>query len=32
MAIATFREETATGKPLTEWEVARRPERMTVGS
>ncbi|MEU7060267.1 hypothetical protein [Streptomyces sp. NPDC046197] len=30
MATVTFRDETATGKPLTEWEVAGLPERMTV--
>ncbi|MEV0178403.1 hypothetical protein AB0I54_03705 [Streptomyces sp. NPDC050625] len=30
MATVTFRDETATGKPLTEWEVAGQPERMTV--
>ncbi|WP_433452497.1 hypothetical protein ACQPXS_30695 [Streptomyces sp. CA-142005] len=31
MATVTFRDETATGKPLTEWEVTGVPERMTVG-
>ncbi|MEU2742245.1 hypothetical protein ABZ656_44895 [Streptomyces sp. NPDC007095] len=30
MATVTFRDETATGKALTEWEVAGLPERMTV--
>ncbi|MGW5458350.1 hypothetical protein [Streptomyces sp. NPDC003996] len=30
MATVTFRDETATGKPLTEWEVTGVPERMTV--
>ncbi|MFF3919667.1 hypothetical protein ACFYZB_40855 [Streptomyces sp. NPDC001852] len=30
MATVTFRDETATGKPLTEWEVAGLPDRMTV--
>ncbi|MCX4457619.1 hypothetical protein OG585_34160 [Streptomyces sp. NBC_01340] len=30
MATVTFRDETATGKPLTEWEVAGLPERMSV--
>jgi hypothetical protein len=30
MATVTFRDETATGKPITEWEVAGLPERMTV--
>jgi hypothetical protein len=30
MATVSFRDETATGKPLTEWEVAGLPERMTV--
>lgn len=30
MATVTFRDETATGKPVTEWEVAGLPERMTV--
>ncbi|MGW0419135.1 DUF7737 domain-containing protein [Streptomyces sp. NPDC003015] len=28
-ATVTFQDETATGKPLTEWEVAGLPERMT---
>ncbi|MGV9345803.1 hypothetical protein ACWDSD_13510 [Streptomyces spiralis] len=31
MATVTFRDETATGKALTEWEVAGLPDRMTVG-
>lgn len=30
MATVTFRDETATGKPVAEWEVAGLPERMTV--
>ncbi|WP_225839316.1 hypothetical protein [Streptomyces sp. NK08204] len=30
MATVTFRDETATGKPVTEWEVTGLPERMTV--
>ncbi|MGW2519826.1 hypothetical protein ACWC09_22975 [Streptomyces sp. NPDC001617] len=30
MATVTFRDETATGKPLTDWEVSGLPERMTV--
>ncbi|MCN9239617.1 hypothetical protein NGF19_02275 [Streptomyces sp. RY43-2] len=30
MATVTFRDETATGKAVTEWEVAGLPERMTV--
>lgn len=30
MATVTFRDETATGKPVTEWEVAGLPARMTV--
>ncbi|MEU2617070.1 hypothetical protein ABZ642_02730 [Streptomyces sp. NPDC007157] len=30
MATVTFRDETATGRPLTEWEAAGLPERMTV--
>ncbi|MEV6837915.1 hypothetical protein AB0N17_25960 [Streptomyces sp. NPDC051133] len=30
MATVTFRDETATGKPLSEWEVTGLPERMTV--
>lgn len=30
MATVTFRDETVTGKPVTEWEVAGLPERMTV--
>jgi hypothetical protein len=30
MATVTFRDETAAGKPLTEWEVSGLPERMTV--
>jgi hypothetical protein len=30
MATVTFRDETATGKPLTKWGVAGLPERMTV--
>ncbi|MFF4575057.1 hypothetical protein [Streptomyces sp. NPDC001410] len=30
MATVTFRDETATGKPVTEWQVAGLPERMTV--
>ncbi|GAA3834487.1 hypothetical protein [Streptomyces chiangmaiensis] len=30
MATVTFRDETATGKPLTEFEVAGQPARMTV--
>ncbi|WP_316742619.1 hypothetical protein [Streptomyces sp. MK7] len=30
MATVTFRDETATGKALTEWEVAGLPDRMTV--
>ncbi|POX45281.1 hypothetical protein [Streptomyces sp. Ru72] len=30
MATVTFRDETATGKRVTEWEVAGLPERMTV--
>jgi hypothetical protein len=30
MATVTFRDETATGRPVTEWQVAGLPERMTV--
>ncbi|MFD8393273.1 hypothetical protein ACFV2N_29740 [Streptomyces sp. NPDC059680] len=30
MATVTFRDETATGRPLGEWEVAGLPDRMTV--
>ncbi|MFF9485570.1 hypothetical protein [Streptomyces sp. NPDC014676] len=30
MATVTFRDETAAGRPVTEWEVAGLPERMTV--
>ncbi|MEU3956406.1 hypothetical protein AB0F45_29465 [Streptomyces achromogenes] len=30
MATVTFRDETATGRPVTAWEVAGLPERMTV--
>jgi hypothetical protein len=30
MATVTFRDETAAGGPVTEWEVAGLPERMTV--
>ncbi|MEU6421814.1 hypothetical protein [Streptomyces spiralis] len=30
MATVTFRDETATGKALSEWEVAGLPDRMTV--
>ncbi|AOR31127.1 hypothetical protein BFF78_08775 [Streptomyces fodineus] len=30
MATVTFRDETATGRPVAEWEVAGLPERMTV--
>ncbi|MGW2702977.1 hypothetical protein [Streptomyces sp. NPDC001340] len=30
MATVTFRDETATGKPVTEWQVEGLPERMTV--
>jgi hypothetical protein len=30
MATVTFRDETATGKPVTEFEVAGLPARMTV--
>ncbi|OIJ87199.1 hypothetical protein [Streptomyces colonosanans] len=30
MATVTFRDETATGKAVAEWEVAGLPERMTV--
>ncbi|MFF4040114.1 hypothetical protein [Streptomyces sp. NPDC001816] len=30
MATVTFRDETATGKPVTEWQVDGLPERMTV--
>ena len=30
MATVTFRDETATGKPLTEWKVGGLPERMSV--
>ncbi|MEU5538879.1 hypothetical protein [Streptomyces sp. NPDC020362] len=30
MATVTFRDETATGKRVTEWTVAGLPERMTV--
>jgi hypothetical protein len=30
MASVTFRDETATGKPVAEFEVAGLPERMTV--
>ncbi|MFF1274669.1 hypothetical protein ACFVZC_14820 [Streptomyces marokkonensis] len=30
MATVTFRDETATGKPLTEWRVTGLPDRMTV--
>ncbi|MFG2295866.1 hypothetical protein [Streptomyces sp. NPDC048603] len=31
MATVTFRDETATGKPVTEWRVDGLPDRMTVG-
>ncbi|MEU0069305.1 hypothetical protein ABZ027_07140 [Streptomyces sp. NPDC006332] len=30
MATVTFRDETAAGKPLTDWEVAGLPDQMTV--
>lgn len=30
MAVVTFRDETATGNPVTEWEVSGLPDRMTV--
>ncbi|MBL3665749.1 hypothetical protein JL475_06995 [Streptomyces sp. M2CJ-2] len=30
MATVTFRDETAAGRPVTEWQVAGLPERMTV--
>ncbi|MGW7817851.1 hypothetical protein ACWGLF_06875 [Streptomyces puniciscabiei] len=30
MATVTFRDETATGKPVAAWEVAGLPDRMTV--
>jgi hypothetical protein len=30
MATVTFRDETATGKQVTEWEVTGLPDRMTV--
>ncbi|CAM5724504.1 hypothetical protein SALBM311S_00558 [Streptomyces alboniger] len=30
MATVTFRDETAAGKPLTDWKVAGLPEQMTV--
>ncbi|MEU9986828.1 hypothetical protein AB0E10_08475 [Streptomyces sp. NPDC048045] len=30
MATVTFRDETATGRPVTEWKVAGLPERLTV--
>ncbi|MBL1104437.1 hypothetical protein JK361_07455 [Streptomyces sp. 5-8] len=30
MATVTFRDETATGKPVIEWEVSGLPEQMTV--
>lgn len=30
MATVTFRDETAAGRPVTAWEVAGLPERMTV--
>ncbi|WP_306190962.1 hypothetical protein [Streptomyces sp. MK5] len=30
MATVTFRDETATGKALTKWEVAGLPDRMTI--
>ncbi|MEU1406705.1 hypothetical protein ABZ471_30865 [Streptomyces sp. NPDC005728] len=30
MATVRFRDETAAGKPVTEWEVAGLPDRMTV--
>jgi hypothetical protein len=30
MTTVTFRDETATGKPLTEWQVTDLPARMTV--
>ena len=30
MATVTFRDETATGKLVTEWKIAGLPERMTV--
>ncbi|MFJ9754252.1 hypothetical protein [Streptomyces sp. NPDC101149] len=30
MATVTFRDETATGKPVAAWEIAGLPERMTV--
>ncbi|MFE8948807.1 hypothetical protein ACWDZ8_27120 [Streptomyces sp. NPDC003233] len=30
MATVTFRDETATGRPVAEWAVAGLPERMTV--
>ncbi|WP_151771263.1 hypothetical protein [Streptomyces abyssomicinicus] len=30
MATVTFRDETATGRPVTAWQVTGLPERMTV--
>ncbi|MGW2561777.1 hypothetical protein ACWCXB_21495 [Streptomyces sp. NPDC001514] len=30
MATVTFRDETATGRPVAEWKVAGLPQRMTV--
>ena len=30
MATVTFRDETATGRPVGAWEVAGLPDRMTV--
>ncbi|OIJ96060.1 hypothetical protein BIV25_18780 [Streptomyces sp. MUSC 14] len=30
MATVTFRDETATGRPVSEWQVAGLPARMTV--
>ncbi|MFI1760599.1 hypothetical protein ACH41H_00750 [Streptomyces sp. NPDC020800] len=30
MATVTFRDETATGRPVTEWKVAGLPERLSV--
>ncbi|MEU9478061.1 hypothetical protein [Streptomyces sp. NPDC048191] len=30
MGTVTFRDETATGKPVTEWRLSGLPERMTV--
>jgi hypothetical protein len=30
MTTVTFRDETATGRPVTEWQVTGLPERMTV--